>query len=105
MTLPEPIESEFKQALRHFEEENQMPYITSIERLARQEGINEGVLQKGREDVIDVLTIRFSDVPPDLAQMINQIQDASVLTTLHRQAITIDSFNEFQQFLNQLISS
>lgn len=36
-----------------------MPYITSVERM----GIKKGILQKGREDVIEVLQIRFSNVP------------------------------------------
>lgn len=100
MTLPDRIESEFKQEIRRFEEDLQMPYVTSVERLAR----IEGILQKGREDVIDVLTIRFSDVPPSLVEAINQIEDPSRLTTLHRQAITIGSLAEFQGFLDQLSS-
>ena len=105
MTLPDRIESEFRQEIRRFEEENQMPYVTSIERLARQEGISEGVLQKGREDVIDVLQIRFENVPSDLVEVINQIEDSSILKTLHRQAITIGSLSEFQLLLNQLSSA
>ena len=64
MSLPESIESEFKQEIRNFEEDLQMPYVTSIERLARQEGISEGVLQKGREDVIEVLEVRFEETSP-----------------------------------------
>ena len=109
MTLPEGIESEFKQEIRRFEEDLQMPYVTSFERLARiegkQEGLSEGILQKGREDVIDVLTIRFSDVPPSLVEAINQIEDPSLLKTLLRQAITIGSLAEFQGFLDQLEES
>jgi len=85
-----------------------MPYVTSFERLARiegkQEGLSEGILQKGREDVIDVLTIRFSDVPPSLVEAINQIEDPSLLKTLLRQAITIGSIAEFQGNLDQLSS-
>ena len=92
MSLPESFESEFKQVLRRFEEDLQMPYVTSIERLARQ----EGVLQKGREDVIEVLEVRFSDLPSDLVEKINQIEDLGLLKTLHRQAITIGSLAEFQ---------
>ncbi|GFE71940.1 transposase [Chroococcus sp. FPU101] len=105
MTLPDRIESEFKQEIRRFEEDLQMPYVTSVERLARQEGLDEGILQKGREDVIDVLTIRFSDVPPSLVEAINQIEDPSVLKTLHRQAVTIGSLVEFQNNLSQLEES
>ena len=108
MTLPEGIESEFKQEIRRFEEDLQMPYVTSFERLARiegkQEGLSEGILQKGREDVIDVLTIRFSDVPPSLVEAINQIEDPSLLKTLLRQAITTSSIIEFQGNLSQLSS-
>jgi hypothetical protein len=108
MTLPDRIESEFKQEIRRFEEDLQMPYVTSFERLARiegkQEGLSEGILQKGREDVIDVLTIRFSDVPPSLVEAINQIEDPSLLKTLLRQAITTSSISEFQGNLSQLSS-
>jgi hypothetical protein len=35
MALPDRIESEFKQEIRRFEEDLQMPYVTSFERLAR----------------------------------------------------------------------
>jgi hypothetical protein len=101
MSLPDRIESEFKQEIRRFEEDLQMPYVTSVERLARQEGLDEGILQKGREDVIDVLTIRFSDVPPSLVEAINQIEDPSLLKTLLRQAITTSSIAEFQGHLSQ----
>jgi hypothetical protein len=104
MTLPDMSESEFKQEIRRFEEDLQMPYVTSFERLARQEGLDEGILQKGREDVIDVLTIRFSDVPPSLVEAINQIEDPSLLKTLLRQAITTSSIIEFQGNLSQLSS-
>ena len=104
MTLPDQIESEFKQEIRRFEEDLQMPYVTSFERLARQEGLDEGILQKGREDVIDVLTIRFEEVQPSWVESINQIEDPSLLKTLLRQAITIGSIAEFQGNLDQLNS-
>jgi hypothetical protein len=104
MTLPDQIESEFKQEIRRFEEDLQMPYVTSFERLARQEGLDEGILQKGREDVIDVLTIRFEEVQPSWVESINQIEDPSLLKTLLRQAITIGSIAEFQGNLDQLSS-
>jgi hypothetical protein len=96
MILPEEAESEFKEEIRRFEEDLQMPYVTSVERLARQEGI----LQQVREDVIDVLTVRFEDVPPSTVEAINRIEDTARLKTLLRQAITIDSIAEFQGLLD-----
>ena len=74
-----------------------MPYVTSIERLARQ----EGVLQQKREDVIEVLEVRFSELPSDKVEFINQIEDLEWLKTLLRQAITIGSLAEFQAILEQ----
>ncbi|MDJ0597624.1 MAG: transposase [Crocosphaera sp.] len=101
MSLPESIESEFKQEIRNFEEDLQMPYVTSVERLARQEGISEGVLQQKREDVIEVLEVRFEVLPDELVEKINQIEDLELLKTLLRRAITIGSVANFQGLLEQ----
>ena len=72
-----------------------MPYVTSVERLARQ----EGVLQQKREDVIEVLEVRFEELPDELVEKINQIEDLELLKTLLRQGITISSIAEFQGLL------
>ncbi|WP_107668385.1 transposase [Cyanothece sp. BG0011] len=99
MSLPESIESQFKQEIMSFEEDLKMPYVTSFERLARQEGISEGILQSSRENVIEVLEVRFEVLPSDLIEKINQIEDLELLKTLHRQGITIGSLDEFQELL------
>lgn len=44
MKLPEDIELEFRQQLEQYEQEHTVPYITSIERMAKQEGREEGIL-------------------------------------------------------------
>ncbi|NEO80402.1 MAG: hypothetical protein F6J99_30970 [Moorea sp. SIO4G3] len=90
--------------VRRFEEESTMPYVTSIERLARQEGMEEGILQTSRETLLEVLEVRFEDVPRELIETINQIDSVSVLKTLLRQGITIASVEEFQGCLDQLLS-
>jgi tRNA A37 threonylcarbamoyladenosine dehydratase len=45
MTLADRLEREFRAELRQYQEECQMPYVTSIERLAKEEGIQEGRLE------------------------------------------------------------
>lgn len=45
MDLPRGIEIKFKQELERIEEEHQVAYLTSIERLAREEGVKEGIGQ------------------------------------------------------------
>lgn len=112
MTLPETLERDFEQELIRFEEENRMPYILSFERRALrsrdegiQLGIETGILQKGREAVLEVLRVRFEDMPSSLEEAIYQIEDDSVLKTLLRQAITIGSLEEFQQEVARLTST
>ncbi|NJM69897.1 MAG: hypothetical protein HC862_06525 [Scytonema sp. RU_4_4] len=60
MRLPEPLELTLLDELRQFEEENQMPYISSIERIGRQEE---------RHDIIrNILVSRFGVIDEELEQ-------------------------------------
>jgi hypothetical protein len=102
MSLPAELEQEFQQELSQYEEEKRMPYVTSVERMGIEKGILQGTLQKGREDVVDVLEIRFKNIPSSLADAINQITDTAVLKNLHRQAIILGSLPEFQNYFNNL---
>ena len=107
MTLPENLELDFQQELIRFEEESSMPYILSFERNAERkvhQARLEGILQKGREDVLEVLRIRFENLPSSIELVINQIEDDSVLKALHRQAVTIASLEEFEQQVARVIS-
>jgi hypothetical protein len=81
-----------------------MRYVTSIERLAIQEGIERGIISKGREDIIEILTIRFGVVPDSYAEAIAQIDDPEVLKNLMRQAIAITDVTEFQRAIDDLDS-
>ena len=77
-----------------------MQYVTSIERLARQEGIEQGVLQKAQESAIETLEVRFGAVPTSIVEAIDTIEAEDKLRSLFRQAIVIDSLEEFQILLN-----
>ncbi|MDZ7958913.1 MAG: hypothetical protein RMY34_13695 [Aulosira sp. DedQUE10] len=102
MVLPKELASSFKTVVRNYEETNRMRYVTSIERLAKEEGIEEGILQNSRESVIEVLETRFGEVPSAIVEAINAIEEPSVLKTLHKRAIAIPSTVEFQQLLDNL---
>jgi len=97
MTLPLELQEQFQQQLNQYEEEKRMPYITSVER----SGIEKGIIQNSRESVIEVLEVRFSEVPTQVVEVINQIKDTNLLKTLHREAITTNSLNDWTNFLNQ----
>ncbi len=84
-----------------------MRYVTSIERLAMQEGREEGReegLEEGRqagmrEMVAETLRTRFGEVPEEVIGRINQIQDIEVLKMLQRQAVLADTLAEFEEAL------
>ena len=52
MQLPEDIAIDFRHQLELYERENHMPYIASIERLAKKEGREQG-LEEGREQGLE----------------------------------------------------
>lgn len=104
MTLPEELQQSFEEQLSRYQEERRMPLLSHMEIRAMQrgmeQGIEKGTVQNARESVLEVLTIRFEVVPPELIEAINQIEDALVLKQLHRQAIAISSIVQFQQLLS-----
>jgi hypothetical protein len=60
MDLPEALELQFREVLNHIEMENQMPYVTSIERLAKLEGKLEGKLGGKIQLLQEILGVRVS---------------------------------------------
>jgi len=99
-----------------FEKARTMPYISSTERIAREEGmlqgiqqgiqkgINEGIeqgrtrgqLEKAQEDILEVLEVRFADVPFTLKEEIICCNDLNRLNKAHRHALLITSVDEFE---------
>ncbi|MEL6166273.1 MAG: transposase [Cyanobacteria bacterium J06628_3] len=101
MSLPEELAADFKAELKREEEAGRMRYVTSIERLAKQEGIEEGKVENARESVIEVLEARFGKIPSDALESINCINDISVLKSLLRDATTISSMEAFVELVNE----
>ena len=77
-----------------------MPYITSIERLAREEGQEEGrkdgLVAGLHAAVLGILEARFGDVPSTLATAIKAIDDPAVLDQLVRHAALADTLEAFE---------
>ncbi len=71
LSLPEGLELEFRNELSAYEQERRMPYITSIERIGRQEGRKEGELTL----VLRQLARRCGTLSPNL---LTQIQALSI---------------------------
>jgi len=97
MTLPEELQQSFEEQLNRYQEERKMPVLSHMEI----RGMQRGIVQNARESVLEVLTVRFEVVPPEVIDTINQIEDVSVLKQLLRDVIAINSMVEFQQLLSQ----
>ena len=66
-------------------------------------GVERGALQTAREDILDVLEIRFSTVTESLVSTMKRVQEASILKILHRKAIQAESFEAFERFLHDML--
>ena len=99
MKLPEELGRQLDERIAEYEEEQKMPYITSIERRGIEKGLQQGILKNAREAVLKVLQVRFKNIslPPRLVQMIQGIDQKDVLDTLHEQSITVESIPTFEQ--------
>ena len=108
MRLPEPLAIQYRAKLEAIEGELNMPYVTSVERLAKKEGLAEGLtegrargltegeLRRARSDVIEVLGERLGEVPYTLQEDIKHIDDGRKLRKLLLLAATVESIDQFR---------
>ncbi|MBW4553948.1 MAG: DUF4351 domain-containing protein [Aphanocapsa sp. GSE-SYN-MK-11-07L] len=69
LTLPEALKQEFWQDLRTFEEECRMPYITSIEQIGFERGIEQGE----KSLILRLLTRRVGALSPMLQAQVEEL--------------------------------
>jgi hypothetical protein len=77
MHLRVDLEERFKQELDELEESLQMPYVTSVERIAKTEGRSEGRAEGRAEGggtvLLKVLSRRWGTLPEELQQQIRRL--------------------------------
>ncbi|NET57182.1 MAG: transposase [Symploca sp. SIO2E6] len=99
MTLPASLEENFTREIQRYEEENQMPYVTSVERL----GIEQGRYEKSIEAILEVLRVRFATIPEELTAALALLKEETILTDLLRRAITVSDLAAFQEEVHSLL--
>ena len=87
MALPEELETSFESTIREYEEQEKMPYVTSVERSGMKRAL------------INVLEGRFETVPDTLKERIAAIQDGQLLDDLTRRVGTVGSPAELEAML------
>jgi hypothetical protein len=118
MVLPEELEQSFSDAVFAHEETIRMPYVTSIERKGlekgrmegrmegRVEGRVEGRIEMSREALLDIFEARFkAPAPASIMELVDRIEDASILKLLLKRIATASTPEEFTIALEKLVSS
>jgi len=101
LELPEGLKQEFKSDLKRYEQENQMPYITSIERMGIEEGLAQGLkqgIQRQRSMLLRLLTRKIGLIPEGtIAQLAELSTDQ--LDDLAEALLDFNSLDELTQWL------
>jgi hypothetical protein len=83
LTLPESLEIRYNQEIQQFEEEHGMAYITSFERIGRQQGLQEGMqqgIQQGEYAFLsELLEYKFKRIPIEYRKKMEQAAPAMLL--------------------------
>jgi hypothetical protein len=95
MILPEELEQEFRQDLARFEEERHVPYVSSIERLAKKEGHVEEI----QENIATILELRFGSAGKRLAARVRKFQDLEQLRDVLLKVVKADKIAEVRRML------
>ena len=85
LALPRELEYTFKRDLARFEEENNMPYVTSIERIAREEAREEAqeeACKTLRQGILKIYQERWGQPSTQVVEKLEQIQDLKQLVDL-----------------------
>ncbi|MDI6794696.1 MAG: hypothetical protein QME81_17825 [bacterium] len=87
--------------IKELEEVKSMPYVTSVERIGRKIGREEGLLEDRREMILEALDERFGEIPFFVSEAVNRIEDRDVLKSLLRCAVRSASLEEFREALTE----
>ncbi|MCT7958375.1 hypothetical protein [Laspinema palackyanum] len=100
MSLPKQLEQQLRTQLIEYREERQMPFISPMEELIQEEAMERGILKTQRENILDILQVRFGEVPQSVVEEVNRLEEIPTLKQLLRQTISVGSIAEFEQLLN-----
>jgi hypothetical protein len=93
MDLPPAQFLQFWQEMRQYEQEKQVPYITSVERYGREEGKREGLL----EGITSCVKLRFGAEGSQLLPAIESLTDVDRLRTILKAIETATDLDEVRR--------
>ncbi len=118
MTLSSELQSSLESKIKQFEEERTMPLMSNMElrgiergkeigeEIGELRGIERGkeigVLEKSRDAIKTVLTVRFGQISSEIEEIIGKMTNPTILEELLKLAATAHSLAEFKQSLARI---
>jgi len=78
------------------EKKGVMEIVTSWMEKGIERGMQQGMLQKAHEDILDVLEARFGEMPYELRERVLAVTQEAELKRLHRQSALAESMAAFR---------
>jgi predicted transposase YdaD len=101
MDLPPELEQQFEDQLYRFEEERQMPYITSVERRALERGRAEGIQEEIQEGIELALELKFGADGLALMPLVRQVKKLDLLRSIRQTLRTAETLEPIRTLLSQ----
>lgn len=99
LDLPAELEQQLRHDLHEYQEELRMPYVTSIERLAREEGREEG-RQEGFVEALSIaLELKFGEAGLAFARELQNVKDLAKLRAIQQAIRSAKSVDELRSAL------
>jgi hypothetical protein len=107
MDLPEELSRQFLQEIHEYQEAKKMPYVTSIERIARAdgraEGLAEGLAEGQRKTLCENIELglrhKFGAEGAQLMERVRAVEDTDLLRRLQEALWTVTSLDQFRDLL------
>lgn len=101
LELPDNLKQAFHNELAQYEQEKQMPYVTSIERMGIERGRKEGRQEGERSLILRQLTRRVGDVPESLTDRI-QVLSIEQLETLAEDLLDFQGLEDLTNWFKSI---
>ncbi|TRV20407.1 MAG: hypothetical protein EWV72_19495 [Microcystis flos-aquae Mf_QC_C_20070823_S10] len=100
MTLSPELQSSLESKIKQFEEERTMPLMSNMElrgikrgkkigeEIGKEIGKEIGALEKSRDDIKTVLTVRFGEISSEIEEIIGKMTNPTILEELLKLAAT-----------------
>ncbi|NET27051.1 hypothetical protein [Okeania sp. SIO1I7] len=103
MTLPPELQQNLESKINQYEEEQKMEFLSTMEERAiergQQLGQQIGAKENCRQNIIDLLQVRFLSVSESLVETLNNIEDLTLLKQLLLETIRVNSIAEFEKLI------